>query len=186
MKVKGSAIESLPFFVQEKFGDDSYDKWYNSLSSEAQETFKNKILPSTWYPLKQMFLEPTKAVCDLFYEGDHRGAWENGRFSAEKSLKGIYKVFIKIGSVHFLIKKASTILPTYYENSRIEMKEVGDHSTVMHITRFDEPDVLIDNRICGWIERAMEISGCRTTDIQITKSLAKGDPVTEIRTKWTS
>ncbi len=185
MKVKGSAIQTLPLFVKEKFGDGGHDRWLNALSAEARDIFNKKILPSSWYPLKEMFLEPTRAVCDLFYNGNHKGAWENGRYSAEKSLKGIYKVFIRIGSVHFLIKKASTILPTYYEPSHIDVVDIGDNSTVLHITKFEEADVIIDNRICGWVERAMEISGCKTTDIQITKSLAKGDPVTEIGVKWT-
>lgn len=185
MKVKGSAIETLPLFVREKFGDEGHDKWFDTLSSEARDAFTKKILSSAWYPLKEMFIDPTRQVCDLFYNGNHKGAWENGRYSAEKSLKGIYKVFIRIGSVHFLIKKASTILPTYYEPSRIEIKDVSDNSTILHITQFEEADVIIDNRIGGWIERAMEICGCKTTDIKITKSLAKGDPVTEIHVKWT-
>jgi hypothetical protein len=185
VKVKGSAIETLPLFVKEKFGNGGYQKWFEALSPETQKTYQNKILTSAWYPLKQAFLEPTQKICELFYSGDLKGAWENGRYSAEKGLKGVYKMFIKIGSVHFLIKKASTILPTYYDPSHIDIIELKDKSAVLHITRFEEADVIIDNRIGGWVERALEINGCKAVDVKILKSLAKGDAVTELSATWT-
>lgn len=184
MKVKGSAIETLPIFIKDKFGEDGYRKWFDSLSSEAQGTYKNKILASAWYPLKQTLSEPTQKVCNLFYGGDLKGAWENGRFSAERGLKGVYKMFIKIGSAQFLIKKASTILPTYYEPSHIDIMEMGDKNALLHITQFEDADVIIDNRIGGWVERALEISGCKNVKVNIQKSLAKGDPVTELNLSW--
>jgi hypothetical protein len=184
VKVKGSAIETLPLFVKDKFGDGGYQKWFEALSPEAQEIYHKKILASAWYPLRQTFLEPTIKICELFYSGSLKGAWENGRYSAEKGLRGVYKMFIRIGSVHFLIKKASTILPTYYEPSHIDIIELNDKSAVLHITQFEEADVVIDNRIGGWVERALEINGCKIADVKILKSLAKGDPVTELRAKW--
>jgi hypothetical protein len=66
----------------------------------------------------------------------------------------------------------------------MEVTEKGSDYVVLHITRFDEPDPLIENRIAGWIERAMEIHGFKIVKVDITKSLARGDAFTEIRVKW--
>jgi hypothetical protein len=184
MKVKGSAIETLPIFIKDEFGDDNYEKWLSSLSSEAREVYKSRINTSAWYPLKQTLLEPTKKICELFYKGNIKGAWESGRFSAEKGLKGVYKMFIKFGSVQFLLKKASTILPTYFDPSHIDILEMEDKNALLHITQFEDADIVVDNRIGGWVERALEISGCNNIKVDIRKSLAKGDPVTELKLAW--
>ncbi|MBN1850367.1 MAG: hypothetical protein JW932_17485 [Deltaproteobacteria bacterium] len=184
MKIKGSAIETLPLFVKDNFREEGYQQWFDALSPEGQKIYQNKIMTSAWYPLKQALLEPTQKFCDLFYSGNLKGAWENGRVSAERGLKGVYKMFIKIGSAQFLIKKASTILPTYYDPSHIDIIQLGDKDAILHITQFEDADLIIDNRIGGWVERALEISGCKNVKVNIPKSLAKGDPVTELDLSW--
>ena len=184
MKVKGSAVATLPVFVKEKSGEEGFQKWLAALSPEAQEIYKNNILTTGWFPLKQALSEPTKKICDLFYNGNMKGAWESGRFSAEQGLKGVYKVFIKLGSVAFITKKASSILPTYYNPSEMKVVDLQSNSAVVHITKFEEPNEVIDNRIGGWMEKALELSGCKTIKISITKSLAKGAPHTEFQLKW--
>ena len=184
MKVKGSAVSTLPLFIKKNFGEDGFQKWLVSLSPEAQRVFEKNVLSVGWFPLKQTLVEPTQKICDLFYNGDTKGAWDSGRFSAEQGLKGVYKVFIKLGSAAFITKKASTILPTYYEPSEMQVADLQANSTVIHITRFDEPSEIIDNRIGGWMEKALELSGYKTVKISITKSLAQGSPFTEFQVSW--
>jgi hypothetical protein len=45
-----------------------------------------------------MFVEPTAAMCDLFFAGQTQGAYEIGRHSAEVGLRGVCNVFLRIGS----------------------------------------------------------------------------------------
>jgi len=184
MRVKGSAVSTLPLFVRDNFGEDGFQKWFVSLSPDAQKVFEKNVLSIGWFPLIQILFEPTKKICDLFYRGSLKGAWDSGRFSAEQVLKGVYKVFIKLGSAAFITKKASSILPTYYEPSEMKIADLQPSSSVIHITKFDEPSPIIDNRIGGWMEKALELSGYKTVDISITRSLANGDPYTEFQVSW--
>ncbi len=184
MKVKGSAVATLPQFVKDKFREDGFEKWLASLSPEAQKVFEKNVLSVGWFPLKEILIEPTKCICDLFYNGNMKGAWDSGRFSAEQGLKGVYKVFLKLGSAAFITKKASSILPTYYEPSEMKVADLQSNSTVIHITKFDEPSEIIDNRIGGWMEKALELSGYKTVNISIAKSLARGAAFTEFHVSW--
>ena len=43
MKVKGSAVATLPLFIKENFGEDGFQRWFASLSSEAQEVYNKNI-----------------------------------------------------------------------------------------------------------------------------------------------
>lgn len=184
MLVKGTAVLTLPLFIQSKFGEDAFQDWLSHLTAQARDVYTSSILPTNWYPVKEILVEPTRKVCELFYKGSMDGAWELGRFSAEHGLKGIYKVFVKFGSVQFMIRRATTILPTYYDSCRIDVVHFSGKHTVLHITKFQSPDEIIEQRIGGWMERALEICGCNGIKVDITKSLAKGDPVTEYHISW--
>jgi hypothetical protein len=54
---------------------------------------------------------------------------------------------------------------------------------VIQIIKFGEPNRLIEMRIAGWMERAIELSGKRPTTL-INRSMAKGDPITEFCVEW--
>jgi hypothetical protein len=184
MEVKGTAIVTMPMFIRERFGEAGHATWLAALEPEAQKAFREPILPSNWYPLKATFTEPSRIMCRLFFAGNLRGAWENGRYSAAYGLRGIYKFFVKLGTVDFIIKKASIILPTYYHPSTMVVKNASRNHTTLHVTQFPEMDPLMEARICGWIEQALEINGCKDIKIETTQSLTKGNPVTEFQIGW--
>lgn len=184
MEVKGSAVNSVPEFVRIKYGE-SFDEWLDSLSEDSRKIMKEPIIPAiSWYPIRPGLIEPTRKICELFYGNDEKGAWEAGRFSAEKGLIGIYKIFVKLGSPKFIVGRAATIFSSYYKPSTMEITDQSEKKVVLHIKEFPELERLVELRICGWIERALEISGSKEVKVDLTKSLTKQDPLTEIVAQW--
>jgi hypothetical protein len=183
MEIKGSAVKSIPDFIR-KVHPENYQVWINALPEASKKIFTSPILPSNWYPLQEAAVVPTEVLGNLIFDDARHGAWQNGRYSAESALTGIYKFFIKTASPFFIINRAGKILTTYYQPSDMKVVEQGDNYVVLHITEFEEPDELIEARIAGWIERAMEIHGVGFVQVDITKSLTRNDPVTEFRVKW--
>jgi len=184
MDVKGTAIAAIPGFIVKKFGKKGLDRWLAAINEKARKGYESHILVGNWYPIKEFMLEPTQKMCDLFYQGDVRGAREGGRYSAELALKGIYRIFVKFGSPEFLIRRASNAFTSYYQPSEIEVVSQEDKKAILHIIKFPEASSLVENRIAGWIEGALEISGCKNVKVLITQSLAKGAPYTEIVASW--
>jgi len=183
MDVKGTAVVSIPEFIQSRFPS-RMEEWLDALSAGARAIVSKKILASSWYPLSDAVLEPTQKLCDLFYDGQDKGAWEAGRFSADHGLQGVYKVFVKVATPQFLISRAGRIFSSYYRPSSIEIDEVGAGAVIMRIVEFPEPDRLIEARIGGWVERALEICGCRNLEITTPRSMTAGESVTEIKAQW--
>ena len=171
-------------FIRDRFGDEGFNKWIESLSDEAKEVYKSTILASQWYPLKTIISEPTRKMCDLFYDGDLKGAWESGEYSCEEALTGVYKMYMKQGDPHYIIHKSDSILPKYYDDSEIEAVDVKDKSFKLQITKFPDMDEIIEQRIAGWVNKATVLSGCENVKTEIVQSMAKGDPITEIFTEW--
>ena len=54
----------------------------------------------------------------------------------------------------------------------------------MRISHFPELDKTTEFRICGWIERSLEISGSKNVKVEITKSLTNFQPVSEYELRW--
>jgi len=183
MKVKGTAVESIPVFLKNNHAD-QYDQWLDSLSPAAKEIFSNPILSSSWYPLKDALIDPTQKICDLLYNGKDTGAWKAGEYSAEKSLTGVYKVFVKVGTPQFIIKRAGTIFSAFYKPSKMEVIESSAKHVVLAITEFPMPHAMIECRIAGWIQRALEINGCKNPVVKITESMTKGKDITRITCNW--
>jgi hypothetical protein len=183
MEIKGSAVKSIPDFIK-KTHPEKYHAWIEALPESSQRIFKESIMPSNWYPMHEAAEVPTEILGKLLYENAGQGAWQCGRYSAENSLTGIYKFFIKAASPFFIVDKAGKIFSTFNQPSSMEVVEKGPDYVVLHITRFDEPSDLIEHRVAGWIEKAMEIHGFGYVLVEITKSLTRGDELTEFHVSW--
>ena len=186
MEVKGSAVLTTYNFVRERYGEDGLKTWLSQLEPETRKIFEAGVLVSSWYPLKQMLSVPTGKLCEIFFNGDIRGAWNCGRYSADYGLKGIYKIFIKLGSPGFLVSRASMIFPTYYKPCKMEVVlNEKDHATV-RITEFPEMDSLVEGRIGGWIGRALEISGCQRVEVNFSRSTTTSGSFDDINASWSN
>ena len=121
---------------------------------------------------------------ELFYNGNKKIYWEIGKFSAEHGLKSIYKIFVKVGSPKFILKLAGTILPTYYKPSSMKGELLDKNKFKATITEFEEYNEVVEMRIGGWIEKALEISGCKNIKVNINKSLLKNEGCTDYIIEW--
>jgi hypothetical protein len=181
MEIKGVSVKAAPEFVRSRFGS-RYDEWLDSLSESSRAVVENP-LTSNWYPVQEAVIEPTKKVCDLFYDGREEGAWEVGRTSAENALKGVYKIFVKVGSPGFIISRASRIFTNMLQPGEMKVVESSSSKAVLHM-QLPESDWLLELRMAGWMEQALAVSGCAEPEIKITKSLTTGDSVTEYIATW--
>ena len=184
MQVKGTAIAILPKFIEEKHGKAGLKQWQDAMSAESRKAFHEGVMLSEWYPIKEAYLDPTALMCELFYAGDSRGAHEIGRYSAEYALRGIYKAFVKLSSVGSFIKRANVVMTTYYKPSAMEIFTVEPNRLVLHITIFPVPSEHAELRIAGWVQRSLEIHGCKDVTWVIPRSLAKKDQLTELVFTW--
>ncbi len=184
MEIKGTAVIAIRDFVKEKYPNE-FKKWYSSLPVDSKAIYEGPIDSTKWYAVEHAVAKPTAAIARLFFNDDiKKGAWESGRYSAEMALKGIYRVFVKVSSPAYLIARASRVFATYYRPC--EMKSVKNevNNLVLHISGMSNPEKLIEFRIGGWIEKALEISGCKDIKVEITKSMARGDALTEFTVSW--
>jgi len=184
MEIKGTAVRSIPEFVEKQFPT-RFKEWLDTLPEESNKIMGGLIFTSNWYPLKEALVMPMKTISKLFYGGDDKKtALVMGRFSADIVLTGIYKFFIQLGSPRYIIERGGRVFDTYFRPTEVAIINSKRNNVIMHITKFPEPDEIVEYNIAGWIQRALEISGCKQVNIEITKSLSRNDNVTEFNIHW--
>ncbi len=182
MLVKGAVIKPMLRFVKERYAG-LHDAWKSSLTDETRMVMEQGIVTS-WYPIGRAMIEPTEALCKLVDESDDEVAWELGRFSADFALRGIFRIFVRLGSPGFIVKRASHVFSTYYTNSVLRVADSGPRGATVTILEFPEPHRLVERRIGGFMERAVEISGARVVRSEVVSALSAGDERTEFLFTW--
>jgi len=183
-QVKGTGVAPVPAFVESRFGEEGLSRLLESLPEETREILSGPCHPGEWYPLEQAFIEPTRAVCELFYDGDPRGAWDCGRYSADFSLGGVYGILVELGTINTLVDRAGNVISLYYSQSKLVVVRNAESEAVLRLTEFPGVVDLVENRIGGWIERAMELSGCLGARVEVTSRMSAGDEHTEYEMTW--
>jgi len=184
MEVKGTALKTTRDFVKLKFPD-SYNKWHDGLPESSRKYYDGVINATEWYPIKDSYVIPIRKVAELFYAGNYSKCGdEMGHYSAEAALKGFYKVFLLIASPNYLIKKASSIITTFYRPSSVEAVEIDSKSAGLKIISFEHIDETIEYRAAGWCKKALELANCTGVSYHISSSIAKGGKTTDITFKW--
>lgn len=184
MEIKGTAVIAIRDYVKNNFSG-KYNEWLNTLSENSKKIYQEAIDASKWYPVNEGGIEPTKKAIELFHNGDlEKGAREAGKYSAQKALTGIYKIFVKAASPAYIIERASRIFSTYYQPCKMKVLSNNNGKILLEISELTMSDIVIENRIAGWIEEALTISGAKKVLIDFPKSYTKGDPVTHMAISW--
>ena len=184
MEIKGTAVIAIRDYIKTNYPKD-YNDWLKGLSEGSRNIFLEAIDSSKWYPIDKGGIEPTRKAIEMFSSGDYKqGAWDAGRFSAQKALTGIYKIFVKASSPGYIIERASRIFATYYQPCQMSVMEKTSTSVLLEISGMTESDVVIEYRIGGWIEKALEISGAKDIKVIFPKSMVSGDRVTQMQINW--
>lgn len=183
MEVKGTAIKSISEFVLAKHKAE-YADFIKALPATSREILREVIITSRWYPIRESLIEPIITIGKLFYSSPSEAAWAMGRFSAGVALKGIYALYVKIGTPSHIIERASKVFAAYFNPSELKVVYSSKGELIVHITKFSEIHEVVEHNIGGWMQHALEISGCREVEVKITKSLCKGYPHTEFQLRW--
>lgn len=168
MKAKGTAVKSLKDYIIEEHGTEGLQRWLEALAPASRAIHQGTILTNAWYPFEDGLLGPMKAMDRMFYQGRAEGAWRQGRYTAEKNLHGIYKVFVKVANPQFLIRNTASLWHTYYDGSQAEVSDIGPGRAVLTLTGIETASLDYDHSVGGWVERALEICGCQRITVAIS------------------
>jgi hypothetical protein len=183
-RVKGTALKSTIEFLKSHMGDEPFQSLLKKLTPEEAVVVTSPILMSGWYEFSFLRKLMKLAKGQVKLDSGRSLAWELGRFSAEAALSGIYKLFFKVTDVGFIVKKASYLFPTLYDSGVMEVVDLQPNGAVMRVKEFNEPSPEFCDRLQGWMERTVELTGRKRVTIEHPKCTSRGDAYCEFHGRW--
>ncbi len=186
IEIKGSVINDSINAVKLRSGEETFKKILDSLNADTRKIFESEIIFHTnWYPL-EAFLQYLEADLKLTANGNENELIERSEQLIEKQLKGIYKVFVKLGSPEFIINRVSLSQMHYLKGLTIESNMLGPEKARVKYTGFEKQHRLIGFSIIGYYKKALEISGAKNIQIKYITTIEEGKGFCELELEWTN
>lgn len=185
--LKGMSYRTTLGFIKSKVGEEGLQKAIALMPEDARAVLQKGVLATEFYPFEWIVLLQQAGLSVI--GGDKRSVLrEMGRFSAENALTTVYKIFFKVGSPEFIIKKATAVYATYFKGGGdIRMVEETKGFIRMQIDRYPGGHPEFCRRLDGYYEMILELSGAK--NIQVVHSTcaytAAGGKTCEWTAKWT-
>lgn len=182
--VRGLSLTAAIKYIRQNFGEEGLTKIMEQLDNDGKEIImENKLKPMDWYP--QKFFNKLINITDNNYgKGDYDIYRKIGRFTAEETFSGLYKVFLEIGNPHFVIRKASSAWRTLNDTGELEIEKITDKYVKGKITGFQDPDKGFCRNLAGYFGKVLEMSGARNVEVVEIKCRCEGDDCCEYEIRW--
>ena len=182
-QVKGSAITSRVRFVRER-GDDeqAFRAVKDRLSEASRARIEQGVLPHSWVPYS-LFIELNVAADAVLGRGDLELCREMGAYGAQVNLPTLYRIFLRFGSVPFLLRKASRLWEVHYDSGALDV-DIHDDWAYLMIRGFDEPHRAHCLSVLGWAEGAGQLTGASVIDAREEECRLEGADVCRLLLRW--
>lgn len=181
--IKGSAVLDTVRALRKRSGDEGFARMVAALDDEARALFQGAILPTSWYPL-DAFVRLLDADLRETAGGDERELIARTEWLVEKQLRGIYRLFVKLGSPEFVLKRISLVHMTYYNGVHLETRSLTPGNAVFRYTGFDRRHRLIGNSIIGFYKKALEMSGAKDVRAAFATPIGDEKGYAELAVTW--
>jgi len=183
VRAKGTTFISTIRYFQDKFGPAGYEKICAALPEAGRAQAKSGYLASVWYPFADL-IALMKSAQKEFGQTDPKLLWNSGRASADYGINTVYKIFMKVGSPEFMISKALTVFANYYDQGKFVMTVSEPRHAIGEIRDFPEPSAEFCQRLQGFFERTLEITGATRIELSHPECKARGSQVCRFEARW--
>jgi hypothetical protein len=180
--IKGRVLLDTLATVKERGGEQELSKIVKGLSDTSRKVFESPILFSEWYPL-DAFAEFLEVDIRETADGDREVLARRSEKVIESQLRGIYKIFVRLGSPGFVITRISAVHETYFRGVKI-VPEVEGHTATIRYFGFQKQHNIMEHTIIGFFRKALRMSGANRVDLKFNVAIAQAGPYYEVTITW--
>lgn len=144
---------------------------------------RSAVDPAQWVAF-DAFVSLCETIDARYGKGDLALCRELGRYSARINLPTLYRVFYRLGSVRFIMSKATAVWSQHYDSGRAYTRDVGPNEAAVVIDGFATPHVVHCLSVLGWVESSVTISGARVISGAEVECRRLGGKVCELRVRY--
>lgn len=161
--VKATDIVIIREMLKEK-GDECMNAMASALQPETFKVLKT-VLSINWIPIK-VEAEILQAASKLFFPDDSRPLFRLGHKVSGKQFTGIYKFFLRIPSISFVIKNISSTWNTMNDTGAVRVNGLTSNSGMFVVSGLPELTPVQREYICGVISCILELTGVKNVNVE--------------------
>jgi hypothetical protein len=181
--VKGSALSSRLLWVRLNQGEQGIERLAGEVSAELAELLNRGAVMSKWYAF-DLFVELNETIDRVFGKGDLALVKKLGRHGADANLTTIYRLFYKVGTVKWILARASRLWGMHYDSGYLEINALPGKEVEARIIDFETPHRVHCLSVQGWAERSVELSGGKEVILEELSCRAAGGDDCELKVSW--
>lgn len=181
--VKGTAFSSRLLWVRLNHGQEGLERLAAAVDSGLAELLHEGAVMSRWYPFEQ-FVELNLAIDRMYGRGDLSLIKSLGRHGADANLTTIYRLFYKVGTVKWILARASRLWGLHYDSGNLYVDMYPGREVGLRIENFETPHQAHCLSVLGWAERSIELSGGADVKIVEIACRTRGGPACRFRAGW--
>ncbi len=176
---KGTDVVALRKIFRER-GGDVEKSFLDRLPEELQRMYK-EIVHTTWSPVEKQ-AELYAHAAEALFPGNPDGLRLLGQEMARRSYSGVYRIFLRLPTVDFIINRVAQVWGTYYDQGEACIEDFQGQGGVFVVRNFPELPRKMREVICGHLTVILEATGAH----QISVTLQDQDPKAwRWRISWT-
>jgi len=183
LHIKGTAVLDTLEAIKARAGKVELDKIVSHLDPETREILQRPISPSSWYSC-DAFSRFLEADIRETAGGNEQELVKRAEAVIEKQLSGIYKMFVRLGSPEFVIRRIAAVHSTYFDGVQIIPEMKGPNSARIQYVGFSRNHRIMGFAILGFFRKALEISGAKKVDVHFTVPIEAGEKFCELALLW--
>lgn len=181
-RVKGSAVTSRVRFIRERADERTYREIRDALRPELRAHFDGGVLPHAWVPF-ELFVALNVETDARLGSGDLALCREMGRYGAKVNLPTLYRIFYRLGSLPFILRKAARLWEVHYDSGRLDVQTEPGYARLT-IAEFETPHRSHCLSVLGWAEAAGELSGVKMISAAEIACRTRGDASCALELRW--
>lgn len=158
-ETKGISLVSVRKEITNQ-GQDTLHRFIEALPEDLKTVFTGTFA-NEWIPLEKLSRTVDMAAKTL-YPGDGQGLQRVGRIIALDHLRGVYKIFLRVVSVSFLMEQSAKLWRTYHSSGNARADNTNPGKQLQFIVS-DYPDMPAAFRksMCGYIAASVELTNAK-------------------------
>lgn len=183
VELKGSLLSVRFDYLAAKASSEQRQQVLAALSPELRQVTEQGFLSVKWYPFVY-FVELAGTIDRVLGNGDGTMLVDMGHFAAHAVFRGIYRFFVRLGSVEFVIKRAANVWRQFYTVGSLATERDGKNSVIITLHDFPEPNEELLRSLQGWFSGTAEVSGEKNVETTIVHRPTVQDTRYVYRTAW--
>ena len=182
-EIKGATLLQTIEAVKARDGEDKLATIVAQLDPDSRSVIEGRISPWDWYSLDILaaFLEADVRVTA---NGDREVLILRSEKVFEAQLRGMYKLFIRLGSPEYVIKRIASVHESYFRGIHFIPEFDDSKQSLIKYVGFQSQHEIVGYAIVGFYRKALEISGAKQVAVKFTVPISAGGKYAELKITW--